>query len=65
MIIKKDSNGENRKGIVRTVDTILDTLRNQLDLTGVKHGCEADKTLYHVCDRSNIKKVSTIEELYD
>lgn len=56
MIIKKDNNGENRQGIVRTVDTIVDTLRNQLDLTGVKHGCEADKILYHVCNRSTRKK---------
>lgn len=56
MIIKKDNNGENRQGIVRTVDTILDTLRNQLGLTGVKRGCEADQTLYHVCNRSNRKK---------
>lgn len=30
MITKKDNNGENRQGIVRTADTILDILRNQL-----------------------------------
>ncbi|MED0903445.1 (2Fe-2S)-binding protein [Bacillus nitratireducens] len=33
-------NGENRCGIVRTADTLLDTLRDQFDLTGAKRGCE-------------------------
>lgn len=33
-------NEENRHGIVRTADTLLDTLRDQFDLTGAKRGCE-------------------------
>ncbi|WP_088321934.1 (2Fe-2S)-binding protein [Bacillus cereus] len=33
-------NGENRQGIVRTADTLLDTLRDQFNLTGAKRGCE-------------------------
>ncbi|WP_028402988.1 (2Fe-2S)-binding protein [Ectobacillus panaciterrae] len=33
-------NGENREGIVRMADTLLDTLQDQFDLTGAKRGCE-------------------------
>jgi carbon-monoxide dehydrogenase small subunit len=33
-------NGEKHKTIVRAADTLLDTLRGQLDLTGAKRGCE-------------------------
>ncbi|KEK23445.1 (2Fe-2S)-binding protein [Bacillus gaemokensis] len=33
-------NGEDREVIVRMADTLLYTLRHQLDLTGAKPGCE-------------------------
>lgn len=33
-------NGEDREVIVRMADTLLHTLRHQLDLTGAKPGCE-------------------------
>jgi carbon-monoxide dehydrogenase small subunit len=33
-------NGEQRETIIRMADTLLDTLRNNLDLTGAKRGCE-------------------------
>ncbi|MBO9129430.1 (2Fe-2S)-binding protein [Bacillus sp. 165] len=33
-------NEENREAIVRMADTLLDTLRDQFDLTGAKRGCE-------------------------
>lgn len=33
-------NGEQRDTVVRMADTLLDTLRGKLDLTGAKRGCE-------------------------
>ena len=33
-------NGEQRDTVVRMEDTLLDTLRGKLDLTGAKRGCE-------------------------
>jgi len=72
-------NGENREGIVRAADTLLDTLRDQFDLTGAKRGCEngdcgtctvlVDGWPIKSCIMLTVeavgKKITTIEGLYD
>lgn len=39
-IIELDVNDEKRKVVVNPSDTLLYTLRNELNLTGAKPGCE-------------------------
>lgn len=39
-MLKLNINGEDLEVVVKPSDTLLDTLRNELGLTGAKPGCE-------------------------
>jgi len=72
-------NGEKQETVVRAADTLLDTLRGNLDLTGAKRGCEngdcgactvlADGLPIKSCMMLAVdacgKKLTTIEGLHD
>ncbi|CAH0208395.1 Nicotinate dehydrogenase small FeS subunit [Peribacillus sp. Bi96] len=74
-----DINGEQRVATVRMADTLLDVLREKLDLTGAKRGCEngdcgsctvlADGLPVKSCMMLAVdaigKKLTTIEGLHD
>ncbi|MEH7452311.1 (2Fe-2S)-binding protein [Gottfriedia acidiceleris] len=74
-----DINGEQRTATIRMADTLLDVLREKLDLTGAKRGCEngdcgactviADGLPVKTCMMLAIdavgKKLTTIEGLHD
>lgn len=77
--LKLDINGEQRMATVRMADTLLDVLREKLDLTGAKRGCEngdcgsctvlADGLPVKSCMMLAVdaigKKLTTIEGLQD
>ncbi|MFD4706495.1 (2Fe-2S)-binding protein [Gottfriedia sp. NPDC058432] len=74
-----DINGEQRTASIRMADTLLDVLREKLDLTGAKRGCEngdcgactviADGLPVKTCMMLAVdavgKKLTTIEGLHD
>ncbi|PEJ59064.1 MULTISPECIES: (2Fe-2S)-binding protein [unclassified Bacillus (in: firmicutes)] len=74
-----DINGEQRTATIRMADTLLDVLREKLDLTGAKRGCEngdcgsctviADGLPVKTCMMLAVdavgKKLTTIEGLHD
>lgn len=74
-----DINGEQRMATIRMADTLLDVLREKLDLTGAKRGCEngdcgactviADGLPVKTCMMLAVdavgKKLTTIEGLHD
>lgn len=74
-----DINGEQRTATSRMADTLLDVLREKLDLTGAKRGCEngdcgactviADGLPVKTCMMLAVdavgKKITTIEGLHD
>ncbi|PGS53957.1 (2Fe-2S)-binding protein [Bacillus sp. AFS041924] len=77
--LKLDINGEQRTATIRMADTLLDVLREKLDLTGAKRGCEngdcgactviADGLPVKTCMMLAVdavgKKLTTIEGLHD
>jgi aerobic carbon-monoxide dehydrogenase small subunit len=78
-VIELHINGETRQAVVRSADTLLDTLREQLGLTGAKHACQngdcgactvlIDGEPHHSClsltIESTEKQITTIEGLTD
>ena len=78
-VIELHINGETRQAVVRSADTLLDTLREQLGLTGAKHACQngdcgactvlINGEPHHSClslaIESTEKQITTIEGLTD